>query len=48
MQTLFLSTVSSEFAKLRRRLANLAQRSKKCQVRHQDDFFHRGIETHKN
>jgi hypothetical protein len=45
MQTLFLSTVSSEFSKLRRRLANLCQRTKKCQVRHQDDFFHRGVKT---
>ncbi len=45
MQTLFLSTVSSEFSMLRRRLANLCQRTKKCQVRHQDDFFHRGVKT---
>jgi tetratricopeptide (TPR) repeat protein len=45
MQTLFLSAVSSEFSMLRRRLANLCQRTKKCQVRHQDDFFHRGVKT---
>jgi len=45
MPTLFLSTVSSEFGMLRRRVANLAQRTKKCYVRHQDDFFHRGVRT---
>lgn len=44
-QTIFLSTVSNEFGVLRRRLANLAQRTKKCLVRHQDDFFHRGVKT---
>ena len=44
-QTIFLSTVSSEFGMLRRRLAKLTQRTKKCQVRHQDDFFHRGVKT---
>ena len=44
-QTLFLSTVSSEFGILRQRLANLAQRTKKCLVRHQADFFHRGVKT---
>ena len=44
-QTVFLSTVSSEFGMLRRRLANLTQRTEKCQVRHQDDFFHRGVKT---
>ena len=43
MQTLFLYTVSSEFSKLRRRLANVADRTKKCQVRHQGEFFHRGV-----
>jgi hypothetical protein len=43
MQTLFLSTVSSEFSMLRRRLANLSHRSKKCQVRLQGEFFHRGV-----
>jgi hypothetical protein len=44
-QTVFLSTVSSEFGMLRQRLANLAQRTKKCLVRHQTDFFHRGVKT---
>ena len=44
-QTIFLSTVSKELDELRRRLANLAQRTKKCLVRHQDDFFHRGVKT---
>ena len=44
-QTVFLSSVTSEFGQLRRRLANLSQRTKKCQVRHQDDFFHRGVKT---
>ena len=36
MQTIFLSTVSSEFGPLRRRLANLTQRTKKCLARHSD------------
>ncbi len=45
MQTIFLSTVTSEFGDLRRRLANLAERTKKCQVRHQDNFFHRVVKT---
>jgi hypothetical protein len=44
-QTIFLSTVSTEFGVLRQRLANLAQRTKKCLVRHQADFFHRGVQT---
>jgi len=44
-QTIFLSTVSSEFGMLRRRLANLTQETKKSQVRHQDDFFHRDVKT---
>ena len=44
-QTIFLSTVSSEFGMLRQRLANLTQRTKKCLVRHQADFFHRGVMT---
>jgi tetratricopeptide (TPR) repeat protein len=44
-QTIFLSTVSNEFGALRRRLASLAQRTKKCLVRYQDEFFHRGVKT---
>ena len=44
-QTIFLSTVTIEFGPLRQRLANLAQRTNKCQVRHQDEFFHRGVKT---
>ena len=44
-QTVFLSSVSNEFGTLRRRLANLGQRTKKCHIRHQDDFFHRGVKT---
>lgn len=44
-QKIFLSTVSSEFGMLRRRLANLTQRTKKCQVRHQDDFLYPGVKT---
>jgi hypothetical protein len=44
-QTVFLSTVSNEFGTLRRRLASLGQRTKKCHIRHQDDFFHRGVKT---
>lgn len=43
--TIFLSTVSAEFGILRRRLANLAQRTKKCLVRHRNDVFHRGVKT---
>ena len=44
-QTLFLSTVTAEFGPLRQRLAALLQRTKKVHVRHQDDFFHRGVKT---
>ena len=44
-QTLFLSTVTSEFGPLRQRLAALLQRTKKVHVRHQDDFFHHGVKT---
>ena len=44
-KTLIFSTVSSEFGMLRQRLANLTQRTKKCQVRHENDFFHRGVKT---
>jgi hypothetical protein len=43
--TVFLSSVSNEFGPLRRRLANLGQRTKNCHIRHQDDFFHRGVKT---
>ena len=48
MQTLFVSAVSSEFSMLRRRLANLCQRTKKCPVRNQGDFFHRGVKKLRN
>lgn len=44
-QTVFLSTVSNEFGTLRRRLASLGQRTKKCHIRLQDHFFHRGVKT---
>ena len=44
-QTLFLSTATAEFGSLRHRLAALLQRTKKVHVRHQDDFFHRGVRT---
>jgi hypothetical protein len=37
----FLSSVSNEFGTLRLWLANLSQRTKKCNIRHQDDFFRR-------
>ena len=30
---------------MRKRLAVLSQRTKKCLVRHQDDFFDRGVKT---
>ena len=45
MQTFFLSTVTAEFGPLPVQLAKLTQRTKKCQLRHQDDFFHRGVKT---
>ena len=44
-QTIFLSSVSSEFGELRRRLAHMGQRTKKCHFRHQDDFFNSGVKT---
>jgi hypothetical protein len=44
-QTIFLSTVTSEFGALRRRLAEWLQRTKRVHVRHQDDFFHHGVKT---
>ena len=43
--TIFLSTVTSEFRKLRIRLASLLQRTKRVHVRHQDDFVERGVLT---
>lgn len=44
-KTVFLSSVSSEFGQMRKRLALLSQRTKKCLVRHQDDFIERGVKT---
>ena len=44
-KTVFLSSVSSEFSPMRKRLADLSQRTKKCLVRHQDDFSERGVKT---
>jgi hypothetical protein len=44
-QSLFLSTVTSEFGALRLRLARLLGRTKTVHVRHQDDFFHHGVKT---
>ena len=43
--TIFLSTVTSEFGKLRSRLASLLQGTKRLHVRHQDDFVERGVLT---
>jgi hypothetical protein len=44
-ETLFLSTVTSEFGSVRFRLARFLDRTKKVHVRHQDDFFHHGVGT---
>ena len=44
-ETLFLSTVTNEFGALRARLARFLDRTKTIHVRHQDDFFHRGVKT---
>jgi tetratricopeptide (TPR) repeat protein len=44
-KTIFLSTVTNEFLPLRRRLAGLANRTKRMHVRHQDDFINRGVLT---
>jgi tetratricopeptide (TPR) repeat protein len=44
-ETLFLSTVTKEFGALRSRLARFLARTKTIHVRHQDDFFHRGVKT---
>ena len=44
-KTIFLSSVSTEFGPMRKRLAGLAQRTGKCIVKHQDDFFDRGVKT---
>ncbi|MGO9468189.1 MAG: hypothetical protein ACLQVF_29000 [Isosphaeraceae bacterium] len=44
-QTLFLSTVTHEFGAFRLRLARFLERTKTVHVRHQDDFFHRGVKT---
>ncbi len=44
-KTVFLSCVSCEFGALRQRLANFGQRTKKCHIRHQDDFVNRGVKT---
>lgn len=42
MHTIFHST---EFGPLRRRIANLTQRTKKSQIRHQDDLLYGGVKT---
>jgi hypothetical protein len=42
-ETLFLSTVTNEFGEFRKRLARFLERIKSIHVRHQDDFFHRGV-----
>lgn len=42
---LFISSVSAEFGELRRRIARLLERTKRVRVRHQDDFFNRGLPT---
>jgi tetratricopeptide (TPR) repeat protein len=44
-ETLFLSTVTKEFGAFRARLASFLDRTKTIHVRHQDDFFHRGVKT---
>ena len=44
-QTIFLSTVSSEFGVLRLRLASWLKRTNRVHVRHQDDFFNHGVRT---
>ena len=44
-ETLFLSTVTKEFGAFRTRLARFLERIKTVHVRHQDDFFHRGVKT---
>ncbi|MFO0977729.1 MAG: SUMF1/EgtB/PvdO family nonheme iron enzyme [Planctomycetaceae bacterium] len=44
-QTLFLSSVTSEFGSFRQRIAIFLQRTKSIHVRHQDDFFQRGVTT---
>jgi hypothetical protein len=44
-ETLFLSTVTKEFGALRARLARFLERIKTIHVRHQDDFFNRGVKT---
>ena len=45
METIFLSTVSNEFGKLRQRLATWLKRTNRVHVRHQDDFFNHGVRT---
>jgi tetratricopeptide (TPR) repeat protein len=44
-QTIFLSTTTTEFGPLRRRLASICTRIKRVHVRHQDEFIHRGTLT---
>jgi hypothetical protein len=44
-ETLFLSTVTTEFGALRLRLAEFLERFKTIHVRHQEDFFQRGVKT---
>ena len=42
---IFLSAVTSEFGKLRQELAGWAQRTNRCHVRHQDEFYQGGVKT---
>jgi len=44
-KTIFLSSVTTEFGELRQELAGWVQRTKRCHVRHQDDFFQGGVKT---
>ena len=44
-RTLFLSTVSSEFGALRRRIARVLERGKSIHLRHGEDFVQRGVLT---
>ena len=44
-KTIFLSTVNSEFRAVRSRLAAIAFRLKRLQVRHEQDFIQRGVLT---
>jgi transposase len=44
-QTIFLSTVTREFGKLRKRLASFLRRTQRFHRRRQDDFVQRGVVT---